>query len=160
MVKVFVSVGSNIDKEANIRSALLSLRDKFGELLISTVYENPAVGFKGDNFHNLVIGFDTDRTPEDVAEVLRRIELRQGRKRGEARFAPRTLDLDLLLYGDLVIDHQDLQFPRDEISRYDFVLGPLAELAGDMKHPTLGISLKDLWDQMDSKGLRPVEFEI
>jgi 2-amino-4-hydroxy-6-hydroxymethyldihydropteridine diphosphokinase len=160
MPVAFVSVGSNIDKEANIRSALASLRQEFGELRVSTVYENPAVGFEGEDFHNLVIGFDTDRSPADVAQVLRYIENQHGRTRTEMRFASRTLDLDLLLYGDLVINHGGLQFPRDEITRYGFVLGPLVELAGDMIHPQLGIPLKELWDKMESQDLRPVEFEF
>jgi 2-amino-4-hydroxy-6-hydroxymethyldihydropteridine diphosphokinase len=160
MPLAFVSVGSNIDKELNIRSALLSLQQEFGELLVSKVYENPAVGFEGEDFHNLVIGFDTDRSPIDVAQVLRRIENQHGRTRAEARFAPRTLDLDLLLYGDLVMNRGGLKFPRDEITRYAFVLGPLVELAGDMIHPKLGMPLKELWENMESRDLRPVEFEF
>lgn len=160
MPVAYVSVGSNIDKEANIRSALVSLQQEFGKLLVSNVYENPAVGFEGEDFHNLVIGFDTDRLPADVAQVLRGIEQQHGRARTEARFASRTLDLDLLLYGDLVMNHGGVKLPRDEITRYAFVLGPLVELAGDMIHPQLGMPLKELWQKMESQDLRPVEFEF
>ena len=162
MVRAFVSVGSNVNKEMNIRSAVESLRKAFGELTISTVYENPAVGFDGEDFHNLAVGFDTDRSPLEVVEVLRRIESQQGRTRGEERFAPRTLDLDLLLYGDLVLDRDGLQCPREEISRYPFVLGPLAEIAGDMTHPQLDSTLRELWERMkgDGKEMRPVEFSF
>ena len=157
---VFVSVGSNIDKEANIRSALLSLRKEFGELRISKVYQNPAVGFTGEDFHNLVIAFDTERSPVEVAQVLQNVEGEHGRTRAEVRFASRTLDLDLLLYGDLVMNHEGLKLPRDEITCYAFVLGPLVELAGDMIHPQLGVPLKELWENMESQDLKPVEFEF
>ncbi len=162
MVRAFVSVGSNVDKEANIRSAVASLRKEFGDLTLSTVYENPAIGFDGDDFHNLAVGFDTDRPPLEVVEVLRRIECQHGRNRGEERFAPRTLDLDLLLYGDLVKNNDGLQCPREEISRYAFVLGPLAEIAGDLPHPQLDSTLQELWERMDvgGKPLRPVEFSF
>ncbi len=150
MARVFVSVGSNIDKERNITSAIAALQAEFGELIRSKVYQTEAVGFEGADFHNLVIGFDTCRSPKEVAEVLSQIEQRHGRKRRQERFLSRTLDLDLLLYADLIIQQDGLQLPRDEITRYAFVLGPLAEIAGDLKHPQLGKPLKELWAEMRS----------
>ena len=161
MARVFVSVGSNIDKEKNIHSAIAALQTEFGALICSNVYQTEAVGFVGEDFHNLVIGFDTCRSPEEVAKVLRQIEQSHGRKRGKERFLSRTLDLDLLLYADLIIQQDGLQLPRDEITRYAFVLGPLAEIAGDLKHPQSGKPLKELWAEMSKNGeslLQPISY--
>jgi 2-amino-4-hydroxy-6-hydroxymethyldihydropteridine diphosphokinase len=160
--RAYVSVGSNIDKESNIRSAVAALRAKFGQLVISSVYESAAIGFAGRSFHNLVIGFDTDYVPVEVVQILRRIEHQHGRTRHEKRFASRTLDLDLLLYGDLILDEGGLQLPRDEITRYAFVLRPLAEVAGDLLHPQLGVPIQDLWNTLRFNGqrLQPVDVQF
>jgi 2-amino-4-hydroxy-6-hydroxymethyldihydropteridine diphosphokinase len=104
------------------------------------------VGFDGADFLNLVIAFETDDPVAEVAAALAEIEAANGRTRGEAKFAPRTLDLDLLLYGDLVVEADGLQLPRDEITRYPFVLKPLADLAGEQIHPVLGRSFAELWE--------------
>lgn len=152
MARVFVSVGSNINKELNIQSAIVALQAEFGELIRSHVYQTEAVGFEGEDFYNLVIGFNTCRAPEEVAMVLRQIEQSHGRKRDKERFISRTLDLDLLLYDDLIMQHDGLQLPRDEITRYAFVLGPLAEIAGDFCHPQLRKPLKELWHYMSRNG--------
>src|SRR5690606_10625179 len=101
MGRVYVSIGSNLEPEANIPSALVELRRRYGALIVSPVYESEAVGFKGDNFYNLVVGFDTDQEVHAVIRNLREIERRHKRRRSDRRFAPRTLDLDLLLYDDL-----------------------------------------------------------
>ena len=162
MPRVFVSIGSNIDRELHIRAALRSLRDRFGQLIVSRVFESEAVGFSGDNFLNLVVGFDTEDSVWDVVAGLRDIETAHARDRRLPRFSPRTLDLDLLLYGDLVMEERGIKLPREEITRYAFVLGPLAEIAGEMRSPRCGRRFVDLWREFDqtSQAMWPVSIHV
>jgi len=151
MATVYVSIGSNVDRRRNILSCLESLRHQFGQLQLSAVYENEAVGFSGDNFYNLVVGFQTELQVQELAPVFREIESQHGRVRGGERFSSRTLDVDLLLYDDQVLKEQGLDVPRDEITRYAFVLRPLAELAPDLVHPQLHKSMRELWQAYGPK---------
>jgi len=149
MAKVYVSVGSNIDRERNVEHALVDLHQAYGELEQSRIFETTAVGFDGDPFYNLVVAFNTDETPQAVASRLRDIEDAHGRDRSGGKFSSRSLDLDLLLYDDLILEEEGLHLPRKEILEYAFVLKPLAEIAGDMKHPVTGFSFSATWDQFD-----------
>ena len=149
MARVYVSVGSNIDRARNINGAIEALRSSYGELKQSHTYETAAVGFEGDPFYNLVVGFDTDQTPQQVAEVLGAIEDAHGRDRSAGKFSSRSLDLDLLLYDDLVLDEGKLHLPRKEILEYAFVIKPLAEIAGDTRHPVTGDSFAAIWAGFD-----------
>lgn len=144
-VRVFVGAGSNVEPERHLRDACRGLRDRFGPLRLSPVYRTTAVGFDGDDFLNLVIAFQTDAPPGAVVAVLEDLHKQAGRKRGPNPFSPRTLDLDLLLYGDAVIPDQAIRVPRDDIDRYDFVLRPLAELEPDLRHPESGRTMAELW---------------
>ena len=149
----YISIGSNIDKETNIPSSLNALRQHLGEITVSSVYETEPVGFIGDSFYNLVVRFHSKLSAKEVAKTLRQIELEHGRSRDSQKFSSRTLDLDLILYGDQIISDGRLQIPRDEIERYAFVLEPLAEIAGDEKHPISSKSYRELWDHFDKSNL-------
>jgi 2-amino-4-hydroxy-6-hydroxymethyldihydropteridine diphosphokinase len=148
MAQVYVSVGSNIDREQNIEAALQSLKEQYGALQLSSVYESDAVGFDSEPFYNLVLGFTTDEPPQIVQAELHRIEDRLGRQRTGALSA-RTLDLDLLVYDDVVMSEGKLILPREDITRYAFVLGPLAEIAGTQRHPVSGECYADMWAAFD-----------
>ncbi len=151
MAQVYVSIGSNIERERNIDSALQALATVYGELQQSSVYESAAVGFESAPFYNLVVAFQTDASPQSVQETLHHIEDSQGRLRA-GELAARTLDLDLLLYDDLVIEAGKLVLPRVDIDHYAFVLGPLAEIAGERHHPVSGMRFADMWSAFDTAG--------
>ncbi len=154
MTKGYISIGSNINKDEHIPASLRALEQAFGELTVSSIYESEAVGFTGDVFYNLVVGFDSDLEVKAVAKQLRQIELDNGRTKDSRKFAARTLDLDLILYGDLIVNDGRLQIPRDEIEHYAFVLEPLAEIAPTLKHPISGLSYAELWDKFDKTELK------
>lgn len=150
----YISIGSNIDKDKNILASLQALEQCFGKLVVSSVYETEPVGFSGDVFYNLVVGFESDLEVKQIAKQLRQIELDNGRTRDSKKFSARTLDLDLLLYGDLIVNDGRLQIPRDEIERYAFVLEPLAEIAPTLKHPVSHLTYAELWEKFDKTDLK------
>ena len=161
MPKVWVSIGSNQERERSIRGAVRALSERFGETVLSRVYESEAVGFEGGAFLNLVAGFDTEESVAALNTAFRAIEDAFGRVRGAEKFSPRTLDIDLLTYGDLVGTVDGCTLPRDEILRYAFVLAPLAEVAGDELHPALGRTYRELWEAFDRQDqpVVPVAFD-
>lgn len=146
--RVYVSLGSNLNRETKIRQAVAMLREHFGRIELSPVYDSAAVGFDGSNFLNLVAGFDTELGIEDVALIFRDIEDRLGRDRTLPKFASRPIDLDILVYDDLVLDIPGIRIPRPEILQNAFVLKPLQDIAPDSLHPEKGESYAALWQQM------------
>lgn len=161
MARVYVSIGSNIEKEKNIPSAVRALQEHYGPLDISNVYESKAVGFDGDDFHNLVVGFDTNESPLEISQVLKDIEASHGRTRGKEQFESRTLDLDQLLYGDLVMTMDGINVPHPDILRYNFVLKPLAELAGNTLHPEENKTIDELWEkQLQNGEIKLVDYKL
>lgn len=161
MSLVYVSIGSNIDRYQHVTAALDALIDHFGELKISNVYESEAIGFEGDSFLNLVVGFETDLAVGELAAVLRLTEDVNGRCRGGPKFGPRTLDIDIITYGDVSGVVDGVELPRDEVTKNAFVLLPLMEVAAEEIHPVLNISYQRLWEAFDknSQKLWPVDFE-
>ncbi|MBD3645599.1 2-amino-4-hydroxy-6-hydroxymethyldihydropteridine diphosphokinase [Alcanivorax sp.] len=159
--RVYLSLGSNIDRAHNIRSGLQALAAAFGELAVSPVYESEAVGFSGDAFYNLVVGIDTTLSVGELAAALRDIEKDHGRVRGEKKFSSRTLDIDILTYDDLTGEIDGVQLPRDEILKHAFVLKPLVDLAPDAIHPEIDKPYRQLLEESDFAGqaLWVVEFD-
>jgi len=149
MNQIFVGLGSNIDRNKNIKAGLTALETRFGKLEISGIYESEAYGFEGDNFYNLVTGFLSELSLADLAFELKQIEMDYGRRREAERFKSRTLDLDLLLYGDLILHNEEYDLPRKDIEEYSFVLCPLAEIAGNRIHPENGQTYQMMWDKFD-----------
>lgn len=159
---MYISLGSNIEREANTRAGVMALREHYGELTLSSVYESESIGFAGGSFYNMVIGLQTSEPPGRVVQVLKQIEEQHGRLRQAKKLSSRTLDLDLLLYDDQVIHEAGVQIPRDEILKHAFVLWPLAEIAPQLRHPQQGQSYAELWRDFDKskQQLKVVEFEF
>ena len=153
MTRVYAGLGSNVEKEKNIPAALNTLADHFSPLIISTVYESEPLGFRGDNFYNLVIGFDTDLSVLEVVRIFKSIESSLGRTPSvqdtTSETISHTLDIDLLLFGDLIQHDDQIDVPRGDIKQYPFVVCPLAEIAGETKHPETGLSIVDMWQSFD-----------
>lgn len=160
MTRVYLSLGSNIRRHLHITAALDALAREFGELAISTVYESEAVGFAGSDFFNLVVGVDTELGIAELSNCLKAIEDANGRNRSGPKFSPRTLDIDILTYGNFVGTEAGVKLPREEITQNAFVLLPLTELAPDAHHPVLGQSYIALWNAYDKtrQQLWPVKF--
>ena len=161
MSLVYLSLGSNIEREHHIGSALDALADCFGTLEISTVYESVAVGFEGDSFYNLVVGINSDLAVADITKILKHIEDCNGRDRSAPKFGPRSLDIDILTVDNLAGEVDGVDLPRNEVLKNAFVLQPLAELAAETKHPLTGKTLGQHWLEFDktSQELWPVRFE-
>ena len=145
---IYISVGSNVDKEKHTKAGLQGMYNAFGELTLSSVFESESVGFEGNNFYNLVVKACTQLSISEVCRVLKQIEQDNKRQRSEQKFAPRTLDLDLLLY-DRLVTTKPIELPRHEVLYNAFVLKPMAEIAADEIHPVVNESYANLWQNYD-----------
>ena len=159
MARVFLGLGSNIDAESNLRLAVTELRSRFGELAVSPVYRSAALGFEGDDFLNLVVGLQTDMSPNDLLVFIEEVHELAGRVRGPDRYTSRPLDIDLLLYGDVVDPDPPLRLPRRDVLVHSFVLRPLFEIAPDFIHPESHRSIAEHWHEFDAAchPLEPVD---
>jgi len=154
MTDVYISIGSNIDREKYIRAGVNALRGHFGHVILSSVYESAAMGFNGDPFFNLVAAFETDIKAKQVDLILDDIEKANGRTPGQKKFSSRTLDLDLILFGDYISEDPDLNIPREEVIQFAFMLEPLAEIAGDLHHPVNKKTYSELWQTFDKNNIK------
>lgn len=150
MAIVYVGLGSNIAPEHNLHLGIRELRERYGELQISAVYRSKAVGFDGDDFLNLVVRFESDASPLKICETIELIHNLSGRDRNSGKWESRPLDIDLLLYNDLVIDERPVRVPRSDVLEYSFVLRPMAELAPDLAHPVTGRTMLEHWQEFDA----------
>jgi 2-amino-4-hydroxy-6-hydroxymethyldihydropteridine diphosphokinase len=148
MALVYLGIGSNIEREQTIAKALKQLATAFDELQISPTFESEAVGFNGDNFYNLVASVTTEHSLVEVIAICKRIEDACGRQRTGPKFSSRTIDIDILLYDDLVCQHP-IVLPREEVLENAYVLWPLALLAPDLIHPTEQKTMQAIWQNFE-----------
>lgn len=159
MTRVYIGIGSNIDRDRHIAAALDRLTASFGQLIASPVYESEAIGFAGQPFLNLVVGIDTDLAVRELLILLRTIERENGHNGNTPKFSDRSLDLDLLIYGDSCGAIDGIILPRADITDYAYVLWPLADIAGETLHPQLSISYRQLKQQFTpAQKLWPIPF--
>ena len=156
MAAVYLGLGSNIDPENNLHLGVAELRRRYGEIELSGVYRSRAVGFDGDDFLNLVARFESEASPLSICEEIEVIHNLAGRDRSGGKWEARSLDIDLLLYNDMVVDEPPVRVPRDDILEYSFVLRPLAELAPELVHPVTGKTMLDHWQAFDADS-QPLE---
>jgi len=143
--RAYLSLGSNVEPEDNLRSAVAALRERFGEVRVSPVYRTAAVGFEGPDFLNAIAVIDSDVHPFALNDLLHALEIAHGRDRRDASYSDRPLDVDIIYFGELVLDGPgDLQLPRPEL-HHAFVLKPLADVAPHFVDPIRGVSLARLW---------------
>jgi 2-amino-4-hydroxy-6-hydroxymethyldihydropteridine diphosphokinase len=160
MARVYLGVGSSIERERYIVAGLDALQGLFGQVALSSVYDSEAIGFAGQPFLNLVAGVDTLLSPGQLLRQLRQIEVEHGRRANATRFSARQLDIDILTHGQLTGTVEGVELPRPEILENAFVLCPLAELAGEAVHPTAAKTYLELWQgyDRDSQQLQKVDF--
>ncbi|EGQ7929134.1 2-amino-4-hydroxy-6-hydroxymethyldihydropteridine diphosphokinase [Vibrio vulnificus] len=160
MNTVYIGVGSNIEREKHARAAWQELTLLGEALQASPIYECAAVGFDSHAFFNFVIRLNTSMTLEELASQLRQIELKWGREENAAKYQDRTLDLDIVLFGDC-ISSQKPELPRSDIFKYPFVIQPLYDLQPDLVIPGDGRTVEEIWQTArDLDTLRAVDFSL
>jgi len=157
MVEVYIGIGSNIEPEKNFKAVYQLLEETYPSIRFSRTFQSSAVGFDGDDFYNSVAVFSIESVASNIQSKLNRtlielkaIENQIGRTRGDKKFAARTIDIDILLFGDVICD-EPIQLPRGEIIENAYVLWPLSELAPSLFHPMEKKSYLELWQAFDMR---------
>jgi len=158
MVLAFISVGSNINPAENVRNAIRLLSNEEHILGISIVYRTqPEEGLKQPAYYNCVVEIETETPPEELKyKVLRKIEKDLGRKRSRDKYASRTIDLDLILYDDLVLKNDDFILPDPQIASHPYLAIPLCELNPELALPGSGLCIKELASSLSREGMQPL----
>jgi len=149
MSNVFLGIGTNLgNRKANLRKALEMIGEHIGRILnSSSVYETAPWGFEAENdFLNMVVRVETNHTPAELMKKIARIESMVGRERNQDRYSSRVIDIDILLWDDLVINENGLKIPHPLMHERKFVLVPLCEIAPDILHPVLKMTISSLLD--------------
>jgi 2-amino-4-hydroxy-6-hydroxymethyldihydropteridine diphosphokinase len=152
MTAVYVAAGSNVDPVRNLERACAEIARSWPDARFSRAFRNAAVGFDGPEFVNLVVGFTTDQPLAAVLARLHEIETACGRPRNAPKWASRTMDLDILLYGELIEKTAEYTVPRPDLVKRPFMLGPMAEIAPDVRHPATHKTMAELWREFDRDG--------
>ncbi len=158
MTLAYVSGGSNLDAERNLLIAARALKGRHPGARFSRCYRNTAIGFDGADFINFVVELPVAGDPALLKGELECVETQCGRKPDAPKWAPREMDLDILLFGAVVQDTPGLMLPRPDLLRWGFMLGPLAELAPQLTHPVRCATLAELWHDFD-KAANPLLLE-
>lgn len=148
----YLSLGSNVgDRTDNLKNVINSIENLVGKVnKISKFYENPAIGFDGDNFVNICIELVTHLSPNDLLNSLLNIENEYGRKRLKSgEYISRIIDIDIIFYENLSINQNGLVIPHPRMQSRHFVLIPMCDLNPDFIHPVLGLKISQLLDQLE-----------
>ena len=161
-VRIYLSLGSNLgDREANLSAAIVHLAAPDLQILrVSPVYETEPVDYTDQpQFLNAVLEAETELTPEALLARIGSIENELGRQRSIPK-GPRAIDIDILLYGDLIIDQPNLQIPHPRMAERRFVLSPLADLAPDLIHPAARRTVTDLLESAPPAAVRRTDIKV
>jgi len=153
----YISLGSNIEREYHIQAAITELKKLGTGFRVSQIFEAEPVGFCGPNFYNCVAAIDTSLPLDRLQQILKQLELQYGREPDAKKNQSRTLDLDILLFGDVVQDATPV-LPRPDLYKFAFVLLPMMELCPEQAVPGDGRTIAQLWHSFEySQALWPVE---
>ncbi len=160
MARIYFSIGSNVEPLKNIKLAVTEIERRFGRSDVSPVYQNEAVGFAGADFLNLVVGVESNMNVVEICNEINAIHALAQRARPGGKFVSRTLDIDLLLLGQLVTDGPPLRLPRVDVLRYTFALKPLTDIAPNEVHPETGKTFAEHWSAMDQAAHPLVRIDV